>query len=118
MKKGLLFVLGLVVFAMVTACGGNDNSSNEEASNTEVDVEIQSFNWEFDQEVYTVSAGEVTIGHTNQEGHHGIGIEGTDISINGDGSQTAQLEPGEYRIYCNIPCGQGHADMVATLVVE
>ncbi|MBB5172355.1 cytochrome C oxidase subunit II [Texcoconibacillus texcoconensis] len=91
-------------------------NSEEEAAASEID--IVATDWDFDQETYTVEEGEVTVNLINEEGHHGIVIEGTDIDIEGDGSQTAELEAGEYEIVCSIPCGEGHDDMVSTLVVE
>ncbi|WP_254434201.1 hypothetical protein [Halobacillus sp. Marseille-Q1614] len=63
-------------------------------------------------------AGEITVNLSNDEGVHGIEIEGTDISIDNEGSATASLEPGEYTIKCNIVCGTGHEEMVSTLIVE
>ncbi|ENH97227.1 cytochrome C oxidase subunit II [Gracilibacillus halophilus YIM-C55.5] len=100
---------------------GNDSEEtddgNESASNNGT-IDITASNWKFDQEEYTVDAGDVTVQLTNEEGLHGISIEGTDISIEGDGSDSANLEPGEYTIRCSIQCGQGHSDMVATLIVQ
>src|SRR5690625_4874235 len=82
--------------------------------------EIVATNWDFDQAEYTVTAGEeVKITLVNEEGMHGIAIDGLDVDIQGDGDATfIPEEPGEYKIYCNIPCGQGHNDMVSTLIVQ
>ncbi len=81
-------------------------------------VDLIAENWSFNQKKYIVPAGEVTVNLINIEGFHGIEVQGTDISIEGDGSYTTTLEPGEYTIVCNIICGTGHNDMVATLIVE
>ncbi|MDG5787220.1 cytochrome C oxidase subunit II [Evansella sp. AB-P1] len=119
MKVKVSIILLALFMLLLTACGGdNENSAGGGGSDDATEINVASYNWEFDQETYTASAGEITINHTNEDGFHGIGIEGTDFSINGDGSATVNLEPGEYTIYCNIPCGQGHDDMVATLIVE
>lgn len=131
MKKQLLTLVFIVLMAvLLVACGGgddaedsntnNDNGADEtttESADGEV-VDIKASNWEFDQETYTVAAGEVTVKLTNEEGFHGIEIVDTDVSLQSEGSTTATLEPGEYTIRCNIPCGAGHDDMVATLIVE
>lgn len=129
MKKWLLASLFLSTMIILAACGGNDSnntsekveetgSSNETGTNNVLD--ITATNFEFDQDVYTVQSGEeVKIKLSNKEGMHGIAIDGTDVNIIGDRETTFIPEkPGEYTIYCNVPCGAGHSDMKSTLVVE
>ncbi|WP_018933069.1 hypothetical protein [Gracilibacillus lacisalsi] len=126
MKKILLSMMTLSLALVLAACGGgddegssnNDGEAGETASGDGETVDIQASNWQFDQEEYTVPAGEVTVNLTNEEGFHGIEIEGTDIALDDAGSETATLEAGEYTIRCSVPCGAGHEDMVATLIVE
>ncbi|WP_416149928.1 cytochrome C oxidase subunit II [Salipaludibacillus sp. HK11] len=137
MKNKIIGFMLLALVLVLAACGGNnDVTENESAGNENVAeetenengeeeeeasssvVELNASNWDFDQDTYTAEAGEVTINLNNEEGHHGIEIEGTDVVIDGEGSATADLEPGEYRIYCSIPCGEGHDEMEAMLVVE
>lgn len=129
MKKFLLILMFVLVAGVLVACGGGDDAqdsntdnSAEESNTTESAdgevVDIKASNWDFDQETYTVAAGEVTVNLTNEEGFHGIEIVDTDVALQSEGSTTATLEPGEYIIRCNIPCGAGHDDMVATLIVE
>lgn len=123
---------------MLAACGGGSNDSDD--TNTEVDnsteetegtssseesavnndFQIVATNWAFDQDEYTVQAEEeVKVTLVNEEGMHGIAIDGLDVKIDGDGDATfTPEEPGEYKIYCSIPCGQGHGDMVSTLIVQ
>lgn len=137
MKKSLLatIILGLVL--VLAACSGSNSDGNssteadnsaEQKENTDStenstannDFEIIATNFDFDQDEYVVQAGEeVKITLVNDEGMHGIAIDGLNVKIDGDGEATFIPEkPGEYRIYCSIPCGQGHGDMVATLVVQ
>ncbi|WP_163536953.1 cytochrome C oxidase subunit II [Gracilibacillus sp. YIM 98692] len=129
MKK-FMFILVLLTLAFVlAACGGEaDNSegnngenteeNNESAAGDESVVHLTASNWQFDQEEYTVPAGEVTVELTNEEGFHGIEVVGTDIAVDGEGSATGVLEPGEYTIRCSIQCGTGHSEMVSTLIVQ
>lgn len=122
MKKLLtLFTLSLAL--LLAACGGGDDDGAADNGDASTDgdsaaVDIVATNWEFDQEEYTVPAGEVTLNLVNEEGFHGISVDGTDLSIEDEGTATAELEPGEYTIRCSVPCGAGHADMVSTLIVE
>ncbi|WP_255301545.1 cytochrome C oxidase subunit II [Bacillus sp. AFS040349] len=99
-----------------TTDGDGTEDNGDAAANA---INISAVNWEFDKEEYMVKAGEpVTLNFKSEEGVHGLAIEGTDINIQQDGQQEVTLEPGEYKVYCSIPCGQGHANMTATLVVQ
>lgn len=136
MKRIILVTLFLSLILVLAACGGDDNSSTtendgdnstKETENTSTseettsnEIEIQASNFELELSETTVTAGEeVKLSLTNVEGMHGIAIDDLDVSIDGEGEITfTPEEPGEYRIYCNIPCGQGHSDMVATLIVQ
>ncbi|WP_077624154.1 hypothetical protein [Sediminibacillus massiliensis] len=141
MKKNLFIVMVISLMVVLTACGGNnsDESSQEggqdqtEQSESTDDqnadsggdsgentLNISATNFQFDQEEYTVEAGEeVTINLTSEEGQHGLAIDEYDVNIEGEGSATfTPEEPGEYEIYCSVPCGQGHSGMVSTLVVQ
>ena len=139
MKKGLLAILFIGLLFSLVACGGDENgSASEEADNTKTtaeqsnetsasdesvevtnEVNIVATDFEFNQDKFVVQSGEeVTITLTNEEGHHGIAINERGVKIAGDGEAVIIPEdPGEYEIYCNIFCGEGHAEMVATLVV-
>ncbi|UUI04331.1 cytochrome C oxidase subunit II [Oceanobacillus jeddahense] len=120
MKK-ITGIAALLCMFLLGACSSDSNEDNEAEESTNENAEeltIKAFNWQFDQGEYTVPAGEITVYLSNEEGHHGIEIEGTDISIEGDGSASDTLEAGEYTIRCSIPCGEGHSDMIATLVVQ
>lgn len=128
MKKWLLATVLLSVLFVLAACGGKDtgdatgqveNTAPSETSNVSNEINITGINFEFDQAEYTVKAGEeVKVIFANEEGMHGIAIDGLDVDIKGDGEAIfTPTEPGEYTIYCNIPCGAGHDDMKSTLIV-
>lgn len=123
MKKLIIGTMFISLLFVLAACGGDDDhtsgsehTSGDEssASNT---VELVTTNWEFEKDTYTVPTGEVTIKLVNEEGYHGITIDGTDVAINGDGTATTTLEPGEYKVVCSVPCGEGHAEMTTQLIV-
>lgn len=125
MRKNILFALFLGVVLILAACSGDNtdqqvDSSSQEESPTANKVEIVASNFQLDPVEYTVNVGEeVKISLTNDEGMHGIAIDEFDVNIQGDGEATfTPDEPGEYTIYCNIPCGQGHAEMISTLIVQ
>lgn len=138
MRKGLLATILFGLILVLAACGGNDDSGTEDTGGNDAteqeqagdngtaedttnnDLDITATNFEFDEEAYTVQAGEeVKIALTNEDGMHGLAIDDFDVNIEGDGEATfTPDEPGEYTIYCSIPCGQGHDDMTSTLVVK
>ncbi|GGK02053.1 hypothetical protein GCM10007063_25380 [Lentibacillus kapialis] len=128
MKKGLLTVLALGLVLFLAACGGSDNgnsgdtggANSDSSETTGNELNITASNFEFDQDKYTVTAGEeVSVSLANEEGRHGMAIDEFDVNIEGEGEATfTPEEPGEYTVYCSVPCGEGHADMQSTLVVE
>jgi cytochrome c oxidase subunit 2 len=116
---------------ILVACSGNDDSqgnkgndqqgeltSENQGSNNELNIEATNF--QFNEEKFVVKSGEeVMINFTSKEGVHGLAIDDFNINISDEGKATFTPDkPGEYLIYCSIPCGSGHADMKATLVVE
>lgn len=132
MKK-ILFALLFSLVLVLAACGGDDSESKESDTSSDTEqstetatpdpnneVNIVASNFEFDKDVYAVKAGEeVKVSLTNDEGMHGIIIEGLDVTIDGEGEATfTPTEPGEYKILCSIMCGEGHGEMVSTLVVQ
>ncbi|MEF2247806.1 MULTISPECIES: cytochrome C oxidase subunit II [unclassified Paenibacillus] len=75
----------------------------------------------FGEEVYTAKVGEKVIFKLEDKMKvHGVGIDELNVDLNKDNPQAEieLTEPGEYVIYCNIPCGQGHVTMKSKLVVE
>ncbi|MDC3417010.1 cytochrome C oxidase subunit II [Aquibacillus salsiterrae] len=126
MKKFIYPVLIIGFVLVLSACGGGssteDESANEgtrsQSESSGNTLDITATNWEFDQENYSTTAGEVTINLTNKDGVHGVKVDGTGLNIQGDGSGKVTLEPGEYTIRCTVPCGTGHASMQSTITVS
>lgn len=124
LKKVLLSAVLLFLF-FLAACSGEDdpeqaNGTGASESNATNQIDMAATNFTFDKPEYVVNAGkEITISLTNEEGQHGIGMNEFDVNIQGDGKVTfTPNEPGEYTIYCNVPCGEGHVDMKSTLIVR
>jgi cytochrome c oxidase subunit 2 len=130
-NKRLTLIAALVIGAAVlAACGGDDDdggggdglsSGPGDGGGAPVTVVAQD-SLSFDRDDYTASAGEVTIDYENGGNlTHTLLIDGVDdfkltVAANGDIDEgTAELEPGDYRIHCDIP---GHESMEATLTVE
>ena len=131
-KKRLTLIGALVITgAALTGCGGDDDGggggdglstgSGDGGGGGTVTVVAQD-TLRFDRDDYTASAGEVTIEYENGGNlTHTLLIDGVDdfklsVASSGDTDEgTVELEPGDYRIYCDIP---GHESMEATLTVE
>lgn len=129
--KRLTWIGALIVAGAVLAgCGGDDDggggggdglSTGSGGSGDTVTVVAQD-SLRFDRDEYTASAGEVTIDYENSGNlTHTLLIDGVDdfklmVTSSGDTDEgTDELEPGDYRIFCDIP---GHESMEATLTVE
>jgi cytochrome c oxidase subunit II len=129
-NKPLTLIGALVITAaLLAACGGDDDDGGGDGLSTGSDgggggpvTVVAQDSLSFDRDDYTASAGEVTIDYENGGNlTHTLLIDGVDdfklsVSANGDTDEgTAELEPGDYRIFCDIP---GHESMEATLTVE
>jgi plastocyanin len=131
-NKRLTLIGALVITAATpAACGGDDDGggggeglstgSGDGGGGGPVTVVAQD-SLRFDRDDYAASAGEVTIDYENGGNlTHTLLIDGVDdfklsVAANGDTDEgTAELAPGDYRIYCDVP---GHESMEATLTVE
>lgn len=125
MYKWTMFALIIVAGALGLGILFDQISERESARAAEKTagptVKIEATNFKFNQPEYTVKTGEQTkIVFVSKEGAHGIEIVNADIKLD---KQTTSKDvkfdkPGKYEILCNIPCGEGHATMKATLVVQ
>ncbi|HTG68978.1 MAG TPA: plastocyanin/azurin family copper-binding protein [Candidatus Udaeobacter sp.] len=128
MKKWLLFASAMCLVFVIAACGANNTKEANKDVDTTVadsgaassDLVITASNWKFDQPEYKIKAGEtVNVKLDSIEGMHGIQIKKTDYTISaGKAVPVTISEPGTYEMICNRPCGAGHIEMKATLVVE
>ena len=110
-------VLALAAVAVVASASDAVAMADDEAQPGDVAVVAEDL--EFPAEV-RVEAGAVGFFVDNADPfRHTFLIEGTDVDQELPGSTarrvTADLEPGTYRYYCDVP---GHEDMEGTLVVE
>ncbi|WP_277673557.1 cytochrome C oxidase subunit II [Piscibacillus halophilus] len=118
MKKWFLS-FSLIVMVTLAACGGEDSNGDQDAQEVTDKIILEATNFDFDQETYEVESGDITIELLNKEGMHGITIdELEDFELQGDERKTVHLDPGEYTVRCSVPCGEGHMDMVATIVAN
>jgi plastocyanin len=130
-KRVTLIGALVITGAGLAGCGGDDGGGGGDGLSTgsgdgggsggSVTV-VAEDTLSFDRDEYTAGAGEVTIDYENGGNMtHTLLIDGVDdfklsVAANGDTDEgTAELEPGDYRIYCDIP---GHESMEATLTVE
>ncbi|REK68503.1 MULTISPECIES: hypothetical protein [Cohnella] len=122
-KKWTALLATAALALTLSACGGGGSESNaaEEPSASASEVlTIKASNWQFDQTEYTIPKDTpVQIQLINEEGAHGIAIEGTDVKLSsGKKSKVVALKEGTYEIKCNIICGEGHLNMTAKLIVQ
>ncbi|TCZ78157.1 cytochrome C oxidase subunit II [Paenibacillus albiflavus] len=129
MKKWLLS-LGLVFTAViiVTGCGVKEDTTaasssiqtDAEASREATVITIEAKNFAFNQKEIKVKKGDnVSITLKNSQGNHAIHIDGYNKDIRNNKTVTFVADQaGQFKFFCSIMCGSGHADMVGTIIVE
>ncbi|MDO8648269.1 MAG: cupredoxin domain-containing protein [Candidatus Peregrinibacteria bacterium] len=143
--KRLLPLLGISLTLVLVACEptrtgdadtGSDSSSTvagteeESSSSTEAmegearTIRVTTENWKFTPNIIRVKKGEkVTLEVVGGEGIHGFAVPGLGINLAMQPGETKTITldtsvAGEFEAFCSIPCGSGHKDMKATVIVE
>jgi cytochrome c oxidase subunit 2 len=112
-------ILGLgVLFNDISQKQAEAAAQKAEAGTT---LKIAMSNWKFDQPEYQVKAGEtkkVTL--VLAEGVHALEVPELGIKLDGQNRQVEYKfdKPGTYEMHCVLPCGQGHDQMKAKIVVQ
>ncbi|MEF3303883.1 cupredoxin domain-containing protein [Paenibacillus sp. GYB003] len=109
-----------LIFLLVSA--KPEKSEDEAAAESgKPQLKITASNFQFDQAEYRVKTGEtLQVVLKNKEGTHGIDITQLGISLSGKelSKEVTFDKPGTYEIVCSVPCGAGHVNMKAKLIVE
>jgi plastocyanin len=123
MRLGEATIIGAVAAAAAAGVlgGCGDDGDGTSAGDADLTV-VAEDSLEFDRDSYTASAGEIAVSYENAGNlTHTLLVEGIDdfkltVGSTGDtDTGSVELEPGEYRLYCDVP---GHEAMEATLTVE
>jgi len=103
-----------------TGNGTNTNTESAETSGEIREIVIKGSNFEFDQEEYTISVGEtVKLIYQNEEGNHGIFVEGVDVRLRNNEEKVVTFsEAGTFEMICTVYCGAGHAGMKSKIIVQ
>jgi cytochrome c oxidase subunit 2 len=145
MRKHLLFFMSVVALIVVlSACGAKKNEATMEAktpsttaapaatdaatttpAGTEVAQEVKliasAVTFKYDKAEYHVKKGvPVNLTLEMKDGNHGAKLADFNVNLNAE-NPTATFTPdkaGTYLIKCSVPCGTGHMDMTANLIVE
>ncbi|NIK77262.1 cytochrome c oxidase subunit 2 [Paenibacillus castaneae] len=114
-------LLGVYLLAFALPEKPVDESASLPEGTVLVKLVATTSDFKFNEEVYTVKVGDkVKLKLENKLGIHGAHIDALNVALDNDHPETDLefTEPGEYEIYCSIPCGQGHPTMKSKLVVE
>jgi len=112
-------VFGLVL--MVVSAKPEKSEEDAAAESGKPQLRITATNYKFDQAEYQVKAGEtLEVVLKNKEGVHGLEISILGVVLKDDelSKEITFDKPGTYDITCIVPCGLGHADMKAKLIVS
>lgn len=126
MYKWIMSVLffGACAFGLIFLMVSSTPEKSEDEAAAEAgkpQLKITASNFKFDQAEYKVKKGEtLQVVVKNSEGVHGIDITQLGISLSGKelSKEVTFDKPGTYDILCNVPCGAGHVNMKAKLIVE
>lgn len=104
---------------------GNTNEEEDVEVMEEVrTVEIQASNWAFTPAMIAAKQGEkVRLKIVGESGVHGFAIPALGVNVQVNPGQTVMMDlptdqAGAFDAKCSIPCGSGHRDMKATIVIE
>lgn len=114
-------VVGLTVMGVQLSAQYEQRKQEEAVAVDPNVVTITASNFQFDKPEYRIKAGQTyKFRLVNAEGNHGVEIVGTDLKLGGTQTMAEFKfdQPNTYDLICNIPCGQGHVNMKAKLVVE
>lgn len=120
-KSAAFALIALALAAALTACGGgNDSAAPEESMTASQTLVVKASNWQFDQPEYTIPKDTpVEIKLVNEQGAHGLKIQGTNVKLGGAKmSKVVKLAAGTYEMSCATVCGSGHLNMTAKLIVQ
>lgn len=134
MKKIVTLAMAFSLVFALSACGQKEaataptNAGSTQSTGTPAatsgsaqEVKLVATNFQFDQKEYHVKKGsEVKVTLENKEGLHGINIGEFKVQLD-NSKKTATFTPdkaGSYDIICSVPCGQGHMNMKAKLIVD
>lgn len=107
----------------VTGEGASSSSVAVDASDARV-IRVEANNWTFTPSTITAKVGEkVKLELVGVSGDHGIGVPalGLDVKFNEGTIATVDLptdKAGVYPFRCNVMCGDGHFDMLGSIVIE
>ncbi|MBO7744684.1 cupredoxin domain-containing protein [Paenibacillus sp. MWE-103] len=130
MKKLLLMAVMLAAAIFIlAACGsksdsgsnaGNSGSVEETGTAAAAKITIKAKRYEFDQPEYTIKKGEPTeLTLVSEDGVHGVEIPDLDVKLDSGKPKVVTInDAGTYEFHCDVPCGTGHAKMVAKIVVQ
>lgn len=85
---------------------------------------LELFNWGFEPKIITVQAGDlVKFNVITRDIDHGIGINEFMVNKRVQPGQVTKVEfladkRGQFRMYCTVPCGEGHLTMEGKLIVK
>jgi len=118
----------LAAALVATGCGGSkdggdsapENGQSPAAGGADRTITVNAKNFEFDQKEIRVKQGEtITLTLNSTQGNHGLKIDGYGEEVKNGGSVTFTADKaGEFKFYCSVMCGAGHADMTGKLIVE
>ncbi len=132
MKRSALvsLVLGSL---LLSACGqaqppatgeGASSSAVVSAASDARVIRVEATDWTFTPSTITAKVGEkVKLELVGVSGDHGIGVPALNLDVKFKAGETVTVDlptdkAGVYPFRCNVMCGDGHFDMLGSIVIE
>jgi cytochrome c oxidase subunit II len=126
LRKISMLLLAILFLLTLSACarGTRQAAETNPSANTpkaEAQLQIKATNYAFNEQVYHLKVGvpvEITL--DNEDGNHGVKIPEWNVQLDRS-HPSAVVTPdktGQFELSCSIPCGPGHHNMKATIIVE
>jgi|SaaInlLV_10m_DNA_2_1039722.scaffolds.fasta_scaffold103379_1 cytochrome c oxidase subunit II len=116
---------------LLIGCSSETIQVESNNKNLEFDLEnakeltMDASNWKFEASDVTINKGDsVRLIVNGKQGNHGLAIPELGIAtgrIEEGGQQVIEFvakKSGNYKYFCNVPCGHGHRDMKGFLKIE
>jgi len=127
-KKQIYIVLFILLFGLVSfllfGSGVTNKDPFSEFSGEIREFDVTVYNWGFDPKVIEVEEGTLIKLNLNTiSGDHGVSILDFGISQYLKEGSNVKLEfiadkKGSFEFFCNVYCGNGHGNMIGTLIVK
>ncbi len=131
LKSVTLWIFVLITIIALSACSKSNNNTNNQNSpessqapatsgGATKEITVNAVDWSFSEPEIKANVGDtLKVTLHNEKGVHGFQSDDLGVSIKDGETATIKLDKaGTYEFHCSVQCGQGHDNMVGTIIVQ